>query len=218
MRLRESKWCNVILRETVDMNAENARGNGDRRDDDDGNVNDVGLEMDNMAEMIAETNNDEVSSDKVEQDVDVEESKVNRQDSNRIWSGKICVHGNRNEMWVQCVAIRSKFADKPDVKEASLWPKELICGAKDLKDMENVLDDLCDSKAQWYVRFVSVNEDGEIINCDLLRQVGKMMQMKKMVFAIKTSVDNKWSGTLYLLGMQFMSDGEDCIAGVFCPV
>lgn len=131
----------------------------------------------------------------------------------QVWEGVLLVQGHRSNMNVTCVAKQDEDAAFVD---ASGWPARLVCDAANLSKDQALVEEM--NSAQWYVRFVRVNDNGREEDDSRLSTLVGIMERKRLVFKIRCEGDGKGGtkGALYIWGLNIPPHGRSMV-GVFKP-
>lgn len=134
----------------------------------------------------------------------------------RIWKGNVQAHGQEGDLLVPCVGIRYNLQGKHVITDASSWPTLLHCDSSNLLPHCKAMDHARSPTAQWYVRFVVVNENGNEQRSKQLCEMVTFIESQKMAFGIRCNQPEGMAGTLYLWGMAVPNVGPSLL-GVFIP-
>lgn len=136
--------------------------------------------------------------------------------SARIWRGDLVVRGHRNELIVPVVAEAYAYTSKPFPLDAGSWPSRLHCDAAKLKLQSQVTAALNAPDAQWYIRIVPVDQNGNEADAPKVKQMVQVLVERSLVFEIRCEAPGGTPGTLYLSGLR-IPPHADALQGVFKP-
>lgn len=130
-----------------------------------------------------------------------------------VWQGVVHVKGNRLDMQLSCMAVQDESGVLVD---ASGWPGKIVCDADALRVDESLVDEM--NTAQWYVRFVVVDERGRAQADDKLVTLVRGLEERGLVFEVRCEggEDGGTSGVLYVWGLNIPPHGSSLL-GVFKP-
>eukprot|EP00178_Gracilaria_changii_P015838 TRINITY_DN444_c3_g3_i5.p1 TRINITY_DN444_c3_g3~~TRINITY_DN444_c3_g3_i5.p1 ORF type:complete len:520 (-),score=61.92 TRINITY_DN444_c3_g3_i5:1274-2833(-) len=130
----------------------------------------------------------------------------------RLWIGDIRMWGTSATHDVRCVAIAETMEGQPPIQDSQSWPKRLDCDHGKMRRID--VNEL--SGAQWFVRFVAVDEHGdELAQNRVTSELVQLMLQRNFAFEIPCTEQEGTPGSLLLFGMKMRTDLT--LIGVFKP-
>eukprot|EP00177_Eucheuma_denticulatum_P000257 GFKZ01000437.1.p1 GENE.GFKZ01000437.1~~GFKZ01000437.1.p1 ORF type:complete len:424 (-),score=60.50 GFKZ01000437.1:1123-2289(-) len=132
----------------------------------------------------------------------------------RVWAGILHVRGQIADVRLKCAAVQYSVRSDVELVDGSGWCEELVFRKEVEKCGKDVVEEM--NGAQWYVRFVEVDESGREKKQMYLSHLAGLLEERDKVYAIECDKPGGTQGLLYMWGLRLPPYGLSLL-GVFAP-